>query len=1201
MYKEPLPRYIKARLGPFDFAAELIVRLRNRVKHEEDLADIDISTRQGLNLLRFLSAILMRQGQLKNADYIKAAAKTAPPELQKLTRTIAAEILYPKEEEEIEEEPEEEKVQIKKEFAKEPSLDELFANIPLMDAAEIDSYLEQDRERYQRFLKFKEKILTQKDEPYRSLCDLLRFVNRLERVMEHFDNFEEVLDNLLDEIVSALGTLTPTELQVAKNLGLEPRLMAETPRLAEQLGWEYLNNSPQFYPQLLDTFGQITSEDAFDVLDMLKELGADVDAIFDRLWELSSNLHDVKNISDAFNKIGDHVPDSHILNSMAQDPDTAFKLAKTLDTRHPTHNLTPRLMDLADHYDFLPSVEPLLQELDERNPQTWDKVRHLIQKHLNRPIREQADLFFPTEPLDIQKVVDSPLDSIPQKPSRTMPEDTPAAMLDTPSGKIASGLPEEIAGELFVDATSTPPADTPDTMQDVMAGTPPSTPPRDTQSAIPDVTGDKTLSDIPSETSRDIPVTTTRDLPREASGDTSGDKTSTTPTTTSIDTFEVATPGDTLETTPEVGSSAMFGPAPTPGMASGTMPGATPGETPESGGEHGTAMGRSSGIMPRETPRGKRESGVTSESGGTAKPTASTPPGTMPSATPSEVPRTEGVLGPRDALESGGKPSTMPDATSGTMAAVTHGTKLGILAKPLPKNTKPPDIERDPRFITPTCPEKPEPEHFESSGSIIAHEKKLSSDLSTLPETPLALRDPSDLMEIIKHVLEKKEQLSYQAKDTNTSLAGRRLGYELDDSLKKATFRVLEHTNNPQDFKNYLRQVSTRNLELPLDKVLQLGREAGVPEQEIYQILNPTRKHLKRMIEQHQGTVDDFDHLIRRLNLNKEEMRQFTKLALEHQNYEAVQILASKDLLQAIDVASHMSEEAQHTLISSVSLSGDTSTGMGPNLLEQWYEIRNHLTPDSRRIFKRIVTKILIELSIRYGKRMVGSRIQGIIPAYQTRPFQPGDDFSSIDIEATMEHLINQGKKQFTSLDDILVHQEIHGRACFTFLVDISGSMSGEKLAACSLASMVLVSNLKPTEVALATFQSNTQVVKEFDDDKDLEEVAEFLLELCGGGGTMISRALEWAHNQFKMRDDTDVKILIIASDFYFADEGQLIPLFQKHKKQDVTGLFFIYPEMTNLSCIDHIRKVLASRSIYIHDYRSLPKKLTKAMNELFN
>ena len=96
----------------------------------------------------------------------------------------------------------------------------------------------------------------------------------------------------------------------------------------------------------------------------------------------------------------------------------------------------------------------------------------------------------------------------------------------------------------------------------------------------------------------------------------------------------------------------------------------------------------------------------------------------------------------------------------------------------------------------------------------------------------------------------------------------------------------------------------------------------------------------------------------------------------------------------------------------------------------------------------------------------------------------------SIDVDASIENIVASGKSlDMLSADDLMAQELQRGRVGICFLLDISGSMTGEKSAICSIAAVMLIGRLVPEEIAIVLFESSTHVFKEFDEQQDMDVV----------------------------------------------------------------------------------------------------------------
>jgi Mg-chelatase subunit ChlD len=333
--------------------------------------------------------------------------------------------------------------------------------------------------------------------------------------------------------------------------------------------------------------------------------------------------------------------------------------------------------------------------------------------------------------------------------------------------------------------------------------------------------------------------------------------------------------------------------------------------------------------------------------------------------------------------------------------------------------------------------------------------------------------------------------------------------------------------------------------------VVAAGTALDIAEEEIYARLSQPLEQLKFLIE---GNVQD---LRRYLDL-VDKITHVPSDLLEHLIACCVRDGNRMGLALLLAVALGPVLARAGTLVSTDLVDASFNyrgIGGGENLLLQWYEHRDSVPSDFKDRVRALAKQALLDAALVWMHAGVGGAEKGLVPQSRTRPYRAGDDLDLLDIDGTLESLVLSGKAiEQISDEDLLVSDATSGRAGFGVLIDISGSMSGRDLAVCAIATVMLLGRLKPEELALALFESNTHVIKGFASTRDLDEVANELLDLRATGGTRVDAALRFMADEFASQPELERRVFFLLSDFeFFESKDELSSLLDELQHMDVS------------------------------------------------
>lgn len=275
---------------------------------------------------------------------------------------------------------------------------------------------------------------------------------------------------------------------------------------------------------------------------------------------------------------------------------------------------------------------------------------------------------------------------------------------------------------------------------------------------------------------------------------------------------------------------------------------------------------------------------------------------------------------------------------------------------------------------------------------------------------------------------------------------------------------------------------------------------------------------------------------------------------------------------------------------------GHKGIGGGTNLLKQWFDDRDRLESGLRTKIKEIARHALVDLGIEWAMKG-GQSGAGLVPQNEVRPFTSADDLDQLDIESTLDAVVAAGKPiDRLTEEDLWVYRTAKGRAVMGILIDISGSMSGRELAVCAIAVVMLLARLAPEEVAIALFESDTHVVKGFADERDLDQVADELLELRATGGTRVDAALKWVADELEAVAEAEFRLLFVLSDFcFFEQPKELLDHAARLAAMNVSWLGASHGTVCK-ECRELLTSALGGATVKLDDLEALPALLRDAI-----
>ncbi|GAB4320621.1 MAG: hypothetical protein Kow0069_24670 [Promethearchaeota archaeon] len=398
------------------------------------------------------------------------------------------------------------------------------------------------------------------------------------------------------------------------------------------------------------------------------------------------------------------------------------------------------------------------------------------------------------------------------------------------------------------------------------------------------------------------------------------------------------------------------------------------------------------------------------------------------------------------------------------------------------------------------------------------------------------------------------------------------------------------------------------------NSVAAAGRQMGMSEVDVAALISPDVELLKTMIREagsEDVTFERFKSVASRVPASPNLVADLTSEVLDRASshpgtgpqlkpplLDFLGHLASKDLGTAMDVATQAMGEAGGNLV--VDAFSGPGAGSGENLLLQWYLHRDSVPPNVRDRVKALAREVLVDLGLKFASAFIGSETSGALCEERVVSFTPGDDFFDVDLDQTLEHLVSSGKDpKHVRYDDFMVHEKGEGLRTIAVELDVSGSMEGEKLAYCAISAVMVLYAFSPDEVAVCLFESNTHVLKEVDDDAvDLDSAADELLEVRAMGGTMMSKAMEWARRTFEKKARSKARVNVLLTDAEVFDLEDCKGELEKMRNLDVAFVIVVPRVDFNGALAKEMSKLVGGRILAIEDWRQFPRKVSEVLSE---
>ena len=176
--------------------------------------------------------------------------------------------------------------------------------------------------------------------------------------------------------------------------------------------------------------------------------------------------------------------------------------------------------------------------------------------------------------------------------------------------------------------------------------------------------------------------------------------------------------------------------------------------------------------------------------------------------------------------------------------------------------------------------------------------------------------------------------------------------------------------------------------------------------------------------------------------------------------------------------------------------------------------------PDAETL--RRARQIALRLAVPRARHDLTAR-RGIGELMSVRYTGGSDD---IDLDATLDRLAGN---PFPDDDDIIVRERVKTRRSVVLVVDISGSMRGERIRTAAATVGALVGELSGDDLGIIAFWSDAAVIAPLGPQGRTGRLVETLLRLPAQGLTNVGFPLEVAHRQLGRVPARDARVLLLS------------------------------------------------------------------------
>lgn len=181
-------------------------------------------------------------------------------------------------------------------------------------------------------------------------------------------------------------------------------------------------------------------------------------------------------------------------------------------------------------------------------------------------------------------------------------------------------------------------------------------------------------------------------------------------------------------------------------------------------------------------------------------------------------------------------------------------------------------------------------------------------------------------------------------------------------------------------------------------------------------------------------------------------------------------------------------------------------------------EASGTLDPAVRALARQIASRLMIPRPKKDSRAQRGSG------ALASVPYRRGSD--EIDLDKTIEML---AEKPVPDDEDIIVRERVRTRRSLVLVVDVSGSMKGERIRTAAAIVGALAGELSNDDLALIAFWSDAAVLQTFGQHQSPDRLLDLLTSIPARGLTNVGFPLELAARELRKKPAQDARVLLLS------------------------------------------------------------------------